>query len=236
MRTMSNPFKLYRLQQVDSQLDSARERLAEIDRILGADDALRAAQAKQSDAADTRDEAQKDLRRAEEDVTAQQIKIDQNQSTLYSGKVTNPKELEDLQMEAEALKRHLGDLEDVQLEKMVALEAAAATLEAAQQGLDSLRAERAKEHGELGEEQQQLIKEVGRLEDERNAALSGASPEDLAAYDKVRAKKGGLAVAKVENKRCGVCGATLTDTLAQAARSSDALSYCSSCKRILYAG
>jgi hypothetical protein len=233
---MSNPFKLFRLQQVDSRLDTARERLAEIDRILGEDEALRAAQAKQSDATDARDERQKDLRRAEEDVQAQQIKLEQNQSTLYSGKVTNPKELEDLQLEAGALKRHLSGLEDVQLEKMVALEEAAAALDDAQQGLDRLRAERAKEHGELGEEQEQLTQEVGRLQEERTAALTGISSEDMAAYDKVRVKKNGLAVAKVEDKRCSACGGALSDALAQAARSPDALSYCASCKRILYAG
>ncbi len=236
MRAMSNPFKLFRLQQVDTQLDAARDRLAEIDRILGEDEALRAAQAQQSDSADARDEAKKQLRRAEEEVQAQQVKIEHNQNALYGGRVTNPKELEDLQLEAAALKRHLGDLEDVQLEKMVALEEAAAQLENAQERLDSLRAERAKQHGALGEEQQQLTREVARLDEERNAALSGISPDALATYDKVRVKKGGLAVAKVEDKRCGACAGALSDALAQAARSPDTLSYCSSCKRILYAG
>lgn len=236
MRRVSRAFKLFRLQQVDSELDSARGRIAEIDQILGEDEAMRRAEAAHADATNVQAEAERELRQAEAEVLAQQAKIEQNQSTLYSGSVTNPKELQDLQLEAEALKRHLATLEDAQLEKMLSLESATSDLSDARKHLDALRAEKAKEHGELGEERQRLEAEAARLEDERVAAASGVPDADMAAYNKLRKSKGGLAVAKVNSKMCGACGATLSDALAQAARSPNELSTCSSCRRILYSG
>jgi predicted nucleic acid-binding Zn-ribbon protein len=236
MTPMSRPFKLYRLQQIDSQLDEAQARLEEIAAILGEDEALKAAKQAVAETEEARGKAEKELRRAEEDVQAQQIKIEHNQSTLYGGKVTNPKELQDLQAEAEALQRHLGALEDVQLEKMLAHEDAGAALKAAQQRQHEIETERAKEHGELGQEREVLLKEVERLNGDREAAASGIPDEDMRQYLALRESKGGMAVAKVKDKTCGACGATLSHALAQAARSPNDLSHCSSCKRILYSG
>lgn len=233
---MSRSFKLFRLQQVDSSLDQVRARLKEIDRILGDDEALQQAKAVQEQAGERKVEAEKDLHRAETEVKDQQVKIEQNQARLYGGKISNPKELQDLQQEAEALKRHLSDLEDIQLEKMLSLEEMQMELDNAQQGLDSLRVERTREHGNLGAEHEELESEQARLSDERAAAVSTIPDEDMRPYLKLRESKNGLAVAKVNNKICGACGTTLSESLAQAARSPNEISKCSTCKRILYAG
>ncbi|MDA1330501.1 MAG: hypothetical protein O3B43_05495 [Chloroflexi bacterium] len=233
---MSRAFKLFRLQQVDSQLDLVRARLAEIEAILGEDEALRQAIDVRVVAQERKAETEKALRKAEEDVAAQQIKIDQNQATLYGGKVNNPKELQDLQQEAEAFKRHLGKLEDIQLEKMVANEEVESSLLSAQKREYEIESDRAKEHGDLGKECEVLLRDVARLAEEREASSSGVSDEDMRPYLKLRESKGGLAVAKVDKKTCGACGATLSDALAQAARSPNELNTCTSCKRILYSG
>ena len=47
------------------------------------------------------------------------IKLDQNQSSLYGGKITNPKELQDLQIESDALHRKITDLEDKLIDLMI---------------------------------------------------------------------------------------------------------------------
>ena len=121
---MSQLSTLYRLQQIDSQLDQANNRLQEIQVALNEDAALKQAQQNHA-AAEARlnDERQK-LRRAEENVQEQKIKIELNESTLYGGKVHNPKELQDLQKEVAALKKYLGVLEDRQLEAMLVVEEA----------------------------------------------------------------------------------------------------------------
>src|SRR5690606_7461187 len=100
---MSRAFTLYRLQQVDTQLDQGAARLAEITRILNDNAALQAASLAHQGAQARLHSAHSALRAAEEEVASQQRCIANNQASLYGGAVTNPKELQDLQKEAEAL-------------------------------------------------------------------------------------------------------------------------------------
>lgn len=232
---MSGALQLYRLQQVDSQIDQIEARLAEIERILGDNQAIQAAEAALETAQSQESEAGKALQRAEEEVQGQQAKIQQNQAALYGGRVTNPKELQDLQQEAEALKRHLGALEDVQLEKMLAVEEAQEGRQAAERSLEELEQKQANQHGELVQERGQLREDLERLMTEREAAASGVPEDDMRLYLKLRQSKAGLAVSRVENKVCAACGTTLSESLAQAARSANEIHTCSNCKRILYA-
>lgn len=233
---MNRSFKLYRLQHVDSQLDQVRTRLDEIESLLAEDNVVREATDAASEAESAERAAENELRRAEEEVKAQQLRIEQNQSSLYGGLVKNPKELQDLQLEAEALTRHLQALEDIQIEKMMGHDAAQVNLKAAQDNLEGVRAQRAVENRTLGSEQTKLTEEQQRLVEERASTANGISNEDMAAYLDLRKSKGGLAIAKVQNKSCVACGAELSASLAQAARSPNELARCSSCKRILYAG
>lgn len=233
---MSSAFKLFRLQQVDSQLDQMKARLAEIERLLADDEVIKQAQLTLQEAQKAGDAAQKELSRAEDEVKSIQAKLKENQDTLYGGKVRNPKELQDLQLEADSLTRHVRALEDTELEKMVALEERQSAVQVADDALEAARAQRAVENRTLGSEQNKLLAEVARLEEERSADLGSITQEDLKVYEGLRTSKGGLAVAKVQNKTCGACGAELAASLAQAARSPNELARCDNCKRILYAG
>ena len=233
---MSEPFKLYRLQQVDSQLDKAEARLSEIEAILGEDEEIRAAKDKVEKATALRDESEKALHTSEVEVKDQQIKLEQNQAVLYGGTVSNPKELQDLQAEAQALNRHQEALENIQLEKMLASEDAQNSENDFTAQLTKLEGEKAIAHGELALERDQVREEAARFAADRQAAVSGVDAKDMAAYDKLRGSKAGLAVAKVQDKSCTACGTLLSESLAQAARSQNELSHCSTCKRILYAG
>ncbi len=232
---MNRSFKLFRLQQVDSQLDELQARLTAIEKALAEGEVVNEAKQAEEQAKTATQLTQHAVRSAEEEVKAQQQHIQHNQASLYSGKVTNPKELQDLQKEAEALTRRLNELENVELEKMIALEEAQAALKKAEENLESVLAQRGVEQRTLGSEQNNFITEQARLQGERTTATKGISSEDLELYKSVRASKGGLAVAKVQNKTCSACGAELSASLAQASRSPDELVRCSSCKRILYA-
>jgi hypothetical protein len=233
---MSEPFKLYRLQQIDSQVDDVNARLEEIGAALAEDQVIRDARSAAEESTRAEQATQKDLRGAEEEVKAQQEKIEQNQASLYGGKVTNPKELQDLQMEAEALTRHLRTLEDAQLEKMMHVESTQDAAKLARANLEAVRAQRDVDHRTLGSEQEKLTMELSRLQEERASAAHGIPEEDMRVYSSLREIKGGQAVAKVLNKTCSACGAELSASLSQAARSPNQLARCDTCKRILYAG
>ena len=233
---MSEPFQLYRLQQTDSALDQARVRLKEIEETLSDDTAVRKATKQVEQAKQVYQFAQISLKQAEQDAQAQEQKIDNNQKRMYSGTVTNPKELEDLQLEAEALKRYLATLEDNQLEAMVAFEEAETAHQDADDNLAKVKDQNAQQNQDLHAEQKELLAQVADLEDERKTHLGNLNNDAIATYNKLRDTRRGVAVALVKNKNCSACGATLTAAQAQAARSPSQITKCDSCGRILYSG
>jgi predicted nucleic acid-binding Zn-ribbon protein len=231
---MSQPRQLYLLQQLDTQLDKSRARLSEIDRALNDSSVMQRAIAQAEKAEKHFQQSQIALKHAEQDVETQQTKITNNQRALYGGAVTNPKELEDLQMESAALKRHLATLEDVLLEKMVAFEDAEDQHKQAQSQLETTRQETADENVELTKEQAVLLDKVAQLSAERDEASAPIDPESLALYLKLRESKAGIAVSEVVDNSCKACGFNLTAAQAQAARSPNKITTCESCRRILY--
>ncbi|NLG73764.1 MAG: hypothetical protein GX495_17210 [Chloroflexi bacterium] len=233
---MSQVFKLYRLQQTDSQIDRARQRLKEIAIALAADEAVKQARATFATAEQELSAAQKALRRAEENLRDQNLKIEQSEATLYGGRVRNPKELQDLQNEVAALKRYRSVLEDRQLEEMIALEEAEARHLAAREELERVEADFAERNKALTSEQKNLENELARLNGERQATQASIPAEDLQLYEQLRRQRSGVAVARITDRACSACGTTLSASLLHAARSPSQITRCDGCGRILYSG
>jgi len=224
------------LQQIDSQIDQMRVKLHETEIALSDVREVQQAEAAKVEMEHSLQKARKNLRVIEEEVKAVQFKMEQTESTLYGGKVRNPKELQDLQKENAALKRQINSMEDHQLEEMLAVEEAEKNFQAAAALLDDVQKKDAVHKSGLAEIKANQIKELERLESERQATASTISPEDLQVYDQIRKQKRGVAVSKVSDNACSSCGSTLTPSQVQAASSPNQLSRCSFCGRILYTG
>ena len=233
---MSQSSNLYRLQQIDSPIDQKRARIHEIEVILGNNAILAQAEEYVKSTGQSYQESRKSLQKAEDTVQDQRVKISQAESTLYGGKVRNPKELQDLQNDVAALKRFLGVLEDRQLEEMLALEDAEHIHKQAIINLNEIQAKISEEQAELRGELSQLLTAIERLEVERQVAASDVNPTDLELYEQLRQSRKRIAVAKVSSQACGACGTLLTPALVQAAHSSSNLIRCTTCGRILYVG
>lgn len=233
---MSRPFKLYRLQQIDTQLDWIHTRLLEIETALQDDALLKQAgeAARQSEQA--HEASRKALRHIEDEVQQQRIKIEQNESSLYGGKIRNPKELKDLENEVAALKRYLNTLEDRQLDAMLVEEDAAANLKMATGELEKTRLDFERRWGELNFEKEKILRDQERLDGERRAASGSILPEDMAQYAQLRKTRRGVAVAKVVDRACSACGSTLNAALLNAAHSPNQITICDACGRVLYQG
>lgn len=230
---MSQKRQLSQLQDIDSQLDQARSRLEEIDATLNDNSAVKKA-TRQAEKAEGRfTQARLALKRAEQDVQTQQGKIEKNQKALYGGSVRNPKELEDLQMEAGALKRYLDVLEDRQLEAMILFEETQTAKEQADANLTAVKAQVAAQNVDLTGEQGTLTTTVQRLEDERQTVVGELEPDLLATYERIRKNRFGQAVAGVKDGSCTACGAMLNAALMQSARLPSKITFCDSCGRIL---
>jgi uncharacterized protein len=231
---MSQTLSLYRLQQIDSQIDRTQVRLQAIQKILEDDAELRlASEQAQSSEADYVS-AERVLKQAEADVQNQHIKIEQTESSLYSGTTHSPKELQDLQNDVAALKRHRVTLEDCQLEAMLASEKAEIAFRSARENLQAVRNRLVDQNRSLHQELETLQKEIDRLSTERNATAGAIPPDAIELYDQLRQQKRGLAIATISDNSCDACGSTLSLAQMQSARSSGQMALCPSCGRILY--
>jgi predicted nucleic acid-binding Zn-ribbon protein len=231
---MSSALLLYRLQQIDSRLGQVNTRLAAIRALLENNAELLAARERLESVQKEQHEAEKALKAAEFEAAAQRIKLEQAESSLYSGKIQSPKELQDLQNDIAALKRRLAALEDSQLEAMMATETALAKLETAQKELEIVQGKVISENATFQTEQIALQKEAENLNAQRQAVLPAITADTLGMYDALRQKRSGMAVSTVSENSCDICGASLTPGFAQTVRTSTQLVHCPMCGRILY--
>jgi predicted nucleic acid-binding Zn-ribbon protein len=164
------------------------------------------------------------------------VKIEQAEASLYSGLVKNPKELQDIQKELVSLRKHLGVLEDQQLQSMIEFEETEKTDHVAQSDLLRVQSEVIQEKAGLAGERSQLQQKRMSLETERSAALTPILPANLETYRRIREQKRGVAVTSIEDDACTACGAQVRLSEGQAARIQTSLTFCTSCGRILFAG
>lgn len=233
---MHQAFHLYRLQQIDIQIDQAESVIAEVDHLIASDETIRSAKNTTEAARTQLHLAQQRLKQAEFAVHEQQAKIALSEASLYSGRLHNPKELQDLQKEITSLKKHLAVLEDNQLEAMMSLEECEAHDSSAQQQLNTAESAFAEKSAGLLGKKEQNLHQLERLRVERAAALTLPSAEAIQTYEMLRKRKSGVAVTTAKNGACTVCGGTIRPSEVQNARATQGFVYCSNCGRILYAG
>ena len=231
---MSEALNLYRLQQLDHQIDRINARLQEIEKALSDDRRVQAAQKKLAVAQKNSKNKQSALKQIEDKVEDQRLKRKLNQASLFGGKVTNPKVLQDLQMEAEALKRYIEKLEDEQLEAMIASETADEALKQAEHAHQQAKATAIEENASLLGEKTKLEEDLERLLREKEAVLQPITPVSLAMYENLRKTKRGTAIAAISDGGCSSCGQNLTPAVLQSIRAANTLVFCPSCGRILF--
>jgi predicted nucleic acid-binding Zn-ribbon protein len=232
---MSASLGLYRLQQVDRQIDNVRSQLDNIQRILENDSELREIIEQLETVKNDHHVAHHALNSIGAEVQALKIKIEYVESSLYSGKVQNPKELQDLEKEIVLLKKHLVTLEERELEAMINAEDTENKLQFAKTKHELIQSRLGYEHKKLIEDQSNLGIKLEQLAEEREASVAPIEINLIQIYDNLRQQKRGVAVTDVSDNSCASCGATITNSLQQNARSQKQLALCPSCGRILFA-
>lgn len=233
---MSRVSSLYRLQELDLEIDRARARLAEIARTLSDAQALTRAHEHLAEAEKQTRAARAAARSAEDEAGLQREKMQRTETALYGGSVHNPKELQELAQELEALKRYLSTLEDRLLEAMVQLEEAELRRDGLAQDLARVEETMGDQHASLISERDRLESRVEDLVAQRESALHDVLQEDLDLYRRLRDSMGGVAVARLQENSCAACGMTPSASKIHRVRSGAELLRCTQCGRILYAG
>lgn len=229
---MSQVGLLYRLQQMDDEIRADKNRLGEVIRSQQeTKELLLARQRVETAAAELQGyrASQTDLNL---ELSSLNSKAQRSEQRLYSGKVKNPKELEDLQSETESLAKRRTVLEDELLETMIMVEDAQEESEAAQASLQEIEAAWSQDQEDLKQEQSELIARVKQLTAQRKKHVELLTVESLQSYENAQRRAGSTAVVLMKNNRCRGCLVTVPANLVKAVDEGQ-LVHCDSCSRIL---
>ncbi|HKA85397.1 MAG TPA: C4-type zinc ribbon domain-containing protein [Acidimicrobiales bacterium] len=182
-----------------------------------------------------RDELARSQQRLEDEIASLGERANQAEKQLYSGSVTNPRELQALQDDVASIRRRIGQLEDDELEIMELVEPVDAERSELASQRDRLEAECDRLRTALAETEAELATELAAVRAERGEA-AGAVPDDLwAEYDKLRARLGGVAIARLVGSTCQGCHLALPAVEVDRIRKLplDEAVYCEECGRLL---
>lgn len=225
---------LYQLQQIDLELERLISEQQALARTLQEDTTLAKARSEQRIAQQQLQSGLQSQKEAEWALEELDQRLKLLAQRLYSGSITNPKELYAVQQETQRLRAQQSRQEEMTLEVMDATD----TLrEMAKQKSSALqRAEEAWSQFNASSVQRGEQLENKRLEVQarRDQFASGIDAELLKRYETLKRSKQGRAVSKVEQNSCQWCRVILTPSELQRARTSQDLQLCSNCGRILY--
>ncbi len=224
--------QLYRLQEVDLEIESGERALEEVKSQLGESQAVIKTQ-KQLELEQKRlEELSRRQRSAEWEIDDISTKLAAAEEQLFSGRVRNPKELTNLQHEVETFKTRRDRLEEKALEIIDQVEQSEASVAKIKSELEKLAAEWQRQQKQLSDEMERLKATLADLKDKRQRLAGEVDPPAFEFYQDLRKGKG-VAVARVEQGICRGCRISLPTTDLQQARSGK-LVQCSSCGRILF--
>jgi predicted nucleic acid-binding Zn-ribbon protein len=227
---------LYKLQEVDSALALAYKRYNALDKGAAELAATESARALHERTATELHDTTRDLHDAELELKTLEEHKTAFEKKLNSGRVTNWKELQDLQEEIDALGRQRSKLDERiltlmdQLEGHRAAEAdAAAKLKAAEEALAAKQASYKVEGRKLAVRIQQLTAQ-------REELAKPVAPGLMGRYEAIRKSKGGVGIAKLVGNDCGACHTSLPSGVVKRVEDTDGIEVCENCGRMLCIG
>jgi len=224
--------QLYQLQEVELEIESNEQALAQIASQLGESQAVVRTQAKLKLEQQRLEELRGQQHSAEWEIDDLVNKLTAAEEKLYSGRIKDPKELTNLQHEVDGLKVRRNQLEDKALEIMDQVELSTASVATLSNELKTLEVEWQSQQQRLSTNMEQLKTTLSDLKHKQQLLSANINPQAIGFYQELKKQKGG-AVAKVEQGICCGCRISLPTTELQRVRG-DSLVQCSSCGRILF--
>lgn len=223
---------LIHFQEIDLELQRLNQRLTEIQAVLHDESELAQAQQHTEQSADVARAANKVQKDVEFELQRTQTDLQQTEQRLYSGSVTNPRQLEDLQAKSQSLRRRTAKLEDDLLEAMVAREEADEAATTAAANLQQITARRetlchslTAEREELQTRGQTRLKEAQRVKERIPPAI-------LDSYHYLTSRTNGIPVARLNGDICSMCGIEVLKPTQRKVKNGEE-AYCDGCRRLL---
>lgn len=225
---------LYRLQQVDSTIAELLEQLERLKKeVLPEGNQYASLERQLSEYNNQKEKARKQQRIDELELAGLQSEKKKIETQLYGGKTTSSKELSQWQRDLEILNGKMNVIEEKVLGSLIKIEELdkeiklnKGMLEQAQSKLESAKKEQNNELNRI----ESLMKECN---EKRDKLLSNINEEIFPVYERLLKKKGGIAVAKIQNDICEGCFVHLPEGVVKRVANRE-LQYCPQCGRILY--
>jgi uncharacterized protein len=215
------------------RLEDRKANLPEAERLAETKEALAELTSDLAIASKQFDEVNREQNRLEGEIELLDQKTAKEEQRMFSGTVSNPKELAALQAEVASLKKRKGDLEDALIEVMDQREQA----EAVRDRLQAEVTETTKTSDELTRTVAGLTAdidaELAAHRSERSVVAEEIADDLKALYEKIRAAKGGVGAAALEGATCQGCHTKLPAAEYERVRSEGGLQRCDNCRRIL---
>jgi predicted nucleic acid-binding Zn-ribbon protein len=229
---MSEVQQLLRLQEIDSEIRQKTQRLGEVLKAQKDTEELLAARQRSSSATADLQTWQTEHKNLTLELEKLNSKAKRSEERLYSGRITNPKELTDIQNEIDSLGRRRQVMEDEVLEAMIMLEDAETELSEATDSLSLIETEWQRTQGALKVEQNELALRLNVLANQRQKQTPLIPIAALQKYETISREHGGLAVVLLRGNMCQGCRLNVSANIAKAVGQGQ-LIYCNQCGRIL---
>ena len=224
--------QLYQLQELDTHIEQEEQSLAVKTNQLGKRLELDVARDRLAAAQEQFKQLNHQRRDAEGELNDVLSKIKGAEGQLYGGKITNPKELSNLQHEVNTFKTRSDQLETKALEIIDRVEEAEKNTADLSREHQKLEEEWQLKQKQLGEEIERLKSSLTRLKQQRQQLTEQIESPAVNLYEKIRQQKR-PAVSKVEQGICYACHISLSASVLQKARSGQPVQ-CGTCGRILF--
>jgi predicted nucleic acid-binding Zn-ribbon protein len=226
------------LQDLDTAIDRHRHRRATLPEraaLADLDASLAQRAAVLAKAIVGRDEVAGRQAELEAELASTEARIAAVNRRLYGGEVSASRELAAMQADVEGLRQRASDLEDRILALLEEREPFDGEVDAAEEAIAALETRLAEALRALAAAEAVVDGELAGLEAQRQEAAAGIDPEALSAYEQLRARMGGVAVARLVGSRCDGCHLTLPATELDRIRHlpPGELATCDQCGRIL---
>lgn len=178
---------------------------------------------------------QKERKKIEGDIQVHQQKISRLRDQMMEAKTNE--QYRAFQQEIQYFENAIRKAEDQILELMVEAETLEANVRKAE---EALREEKKSVEAEKDQAKARTLadkEELRKIEAQRKEVAASLSPEVLSAYERMRTRHypAGDVLAEARDGRCMGCMMTIRPQLFQDVKSGEAVVFCETCRRILYA-
>ncbi|MEO0099184.1 MAG: C4-type zinc ribbon domain-containing protein [candidate division WOR-3 bacterium] len=225
--------QLWQLQQLDSEIDTLNKKEEEIPKkieglLLSQKEAAKKLEEKKKEILNLK----KSYKEKEIDLKECEEKLKQYSVQLYSAK--SNEQYKAFLNEIENQKKLKGEIEDKLILILEGMEVAEKEEKVLERDLQELEKLTQAKIASLKKEEEEAKKRRAEKEEERASFISQLDATYLAIYERIRTKKGGVAVAEIIEERCSACFNPIPPQIILEIGRREKLYYCDYCGRILY--